>query len=164
VSAVHILCIRHLPSPCLHQIGQLRIPKAEVSAAEWGLQGGPYSLNLARINLDDSYFCCDQLPPHGIGKGSYSRLRGAIYRAIRIWVSPSDRPNVDYISSAIRTLLEDGENRLSHEDQTSDICGKHHVDIFFTNVGCLSGAFDKSSNNHSASMPSCSNSASLTHC
>ena len=102
------------------------------------LQGGEifffltYRFYLPRIDFDNPYSRGDEFSPKGVGKTTNCGFGCAVYRASGIWFYPCHAADVDYIAFAsILPSLEDGQHRLGHVDQPSNVGGEHDMNVFF---------------------------------
>lgn len=103
-----------------------------------------YSLNLTRINLNNSNTRRDELLSQRVGETAHCGLGSAVDASSNIRLSAGDTANIDDVSAAaVVFLLEDGEHGLGHVDQSGDICGDHNVDVCELDIGGLCNALDE---------------------
>jgi hypothetical protein len=99
---------------------------------------------LTGIDLDDADSRINKLLPQGIGKRLDRSLSRTVDTTTRVGFATGDTANVDDVSTTtIGALLEDGKNGLSHVDQSSDVGGKHDVDILRVNFGGFGYTLDQ---------------------
>lgn len=107
-------------------------------------EGGPrrkkvtYSLNLTRVDLDDTNAGSDQFPSQGFGKGPHGGFRGAIDASTGVTLSAGDAADVDDVAAAavLASVLfqKDGHHGLGHVDQTRHVGGEHDLHVFGLDV------------------------------
>lgn len=103
-----------------------------------------YSLNLARINLNDPNPRCNKLLPQRFCETPNRSLRSAIYASSSIRFATCYAANIDDVAaSAFIAFLEHRQNRLSHVDETGDVCVEHDSHILFGDFGSFGYTFDQ---------------------
>lgn len=113
-----------------------------------------YRLDLARIDLDHSDSGCDKLLSQSVCEAADSSLSGTIDATTRVGLTTCNAANVDDISSAtLISLLEDGQDRLSHVNQTGDVGLEHNVNVFQSNLGRSCYTLDEASTLVSIAFP-----------
>lgn len=105
-----------------------------------------YSLDLARVNLDDSDAGSDKFFPQGVREASDGGLCCTVDASSRVSFPSGNAPDVDDISpSSVFSLFENRQNCLRHVDEPGDVGVYHGVDIFCENIWCLCNTFDEAS-------------------
>lgn len=105
-----------------------------------------YSLDLARVNLNDTDTAGNELFSQAISEAANSGLGSTVYTTTGVGLATSDGTNIDDISMAtVRSGKEDRKDGLSHVDETSDICLEHDVDVLLSDFRSPSYALNKSS-------------------
>lgn len=126
---------------------------------------GEVGLDLARVDGDDADARGDELLAQRLGEGADGGLGGAVDAAADVWLAAcercsgqyrtgsyenaqeehtSDGTNVDNVArTAVRPLLEDGEDGLGHVDETRDVGLEHDVHVLLGDVRRPGPALDQ---------------------
>jgi hypothetical protein len=100
---------------------------------------------LTGVDLDNTDSRRDKLLAQRVGERANSSLGGTVDTATSVRLTTSNTSNVDDITTAaLVTLLEDGQDGLSHVDKTSDVGVEHDVHILGRDIGSLGDTLDKS--------------------
>lgn len=104
----------------------------------------PYSLNLARVNLNDPNPSRDKLLPQRVRKTPDGRLGSTVNAATGIRLPAGDGADVDDVAgAAVGPLLENRQDGLRDVDQAGDVGREHDVDVFLCDLGCFCDTFDE---------------------
>jgi hypothetical protein len=103
-----------------------------------------YSLNLARVNLNDANAGSNKLLAHRFSERADGCLSSAVDATTGVRLSASNAANVDNITATtFRALLEDWENCLGHVNKTVNVCVEHDVHIFRRDVTSMGNTLDE---------------------
>ena len=115
-----------------------------LACLQWRRSFWTHSFDLPRINLNNPDSRGNQLLSQGVCKASNRSFCGTIYGSSNVRFSSGNTSNVDDIScSTIRSLLENGQHRLGHVDQASNIGCEHDIKIFLCNFGSFGNTLNK---------------------
>lgn len=106
---------------------------------------GELSLNLTRVNADNSDSLRNQLLSQAVGERPDGSLGGTVDATTDVGLTTCDGPDVDNVAGAIAvvTLQHSREDCLCHVDQSCHVGGEHDVHVIFGNFRCLGYAFDQ---------------------
>lgn len=108
-----------------------------------------HSLNLTRINLNNTNTAGDQLLSQALREAADGGLGGAVDGTTWVGLPAGDGADVDDVAVApVGAGEEDGENSLSHVDEAGDVGVEHDANVFLGDLGSPSDALDETAMVH----------------